>query len=50
MSVFDEPHVTLAHGNGGRFMAELIAGIITEHGVISPVNKQNIAKVLASDK
>lgn len=30
--------------------AELIAGIITEHGVISPVNKQNIAQMLASDK
>ncbi|PHR97065.1 MAG: S-methyl-5-thioribose-1-phosphate isomerase [Blastopirellula sp.] len=28
--------------------AELIAGIITEHGVISPVNKENVAAMLSS--
>lgn len=31
MSVFDEAHVMLAHGNGGRFMREMITDIFNRH-------------------
>lgn len=31
MSVFDDPHITLAHGNGGRFMRKLIEEIFAKH-------------------
>lgn len=31
MSVFDDTHVGLAHGNGGRFMTELIEEIFARH-------------------
>jgi len=30
-AVIEDRHVTLAHGNGGRFMRELIAGIFARH-------------------
>jgi len=31
MSVFDDTHISLAHGNGGRFMRELIEDIFAKH-------------------
>ncbi len=31
MSIFDDCHISLAHGNGGRFMRELIEEIFAEH-------------------
>lgn len=31
MSVFDDKHIGLAHGNGGRYMNELIAEIFARH-------------------
>ena len=45
----DDTRITLAHGNGGRFMRELIEGLFARHLHKSELNTQADAVPIALD-